>query len=119
MDLQDRELCQLAEANGRATAEQDSRLEGLWGAIDEVARKQRHEHKKVSGLQQEMEEVRHQTSQSEETMEQPIGTLTPTALGLAEAKDRTSRVKSDVASLRAVMEDGTEKVADLKTQFWD
>jgi hypothetical protein len=35
---QDRELCQLAEANGRARAEQDSQLEGLRGAMDEVAK---------------------------------------------------------------------------------
>jgi oligoendopeptidase F len=45
---QDRELCQLTEANGRAMAEQNSQLEGLRGAIGEVAKKQRHERENVS-----------------------------------------------------------------------
>jgi hypothetical protein len=37
---QNRELCQLAEANGLARAERDSQLGGLRGAIDQVAKKQ-------------------------------------------------------------------------------
>jgi hypothetical protein len=36
---QNRELSQVAEANGRARAEWDSQLEGLRGAIGEVAEK--------------------------------------------------------------------------------
>jgi oligoendopeptidase F len=55
---QDQELCQLTKANGRARAEENSQLEGLRRAIDEVAKKQRHERKKVSGLQEAMGEVR-------------------------------------------------------------
>jgi hypothetical protein len=47
---QDRELCQFAEANGWARAEQDSELDRLRGVIAEVATKQRHERKKASGL---------------------------------------------------------------------
>jgi hypothetical protein len=46
---QDREICPLARANW---AEQNSQLEALWGAIDDVAQKQRHEREKVSGLQE-------------------------------------------------------------------
>jgi hypothetical protein len=36
---QDWELYHLAEANGRTKVEQDAQLEGLRGAIDEVAKK--------------------------------------------------------------------------------
>jgi hypothetical protein len=51
---QNRELCRLAEANGRARAERDSQLGILRSAIDEVAKKQRHEREKVSGLREAM-----------------------------------------------------------------
>jgi hypothetical protein len=47
----DRELCQLTEANA---AEQKSQIEGLPRAIDKVSKKQQHERKKVSGLQEAM-----------------------------------------------------------------
>jgi hypothetical protein len=57
---QNRELCQLAEADGRARAERDSRLEGLRGAIEEVAKKQQRERGKVSGPQEAVGKVRHQ-----------------------------------------------------------
>jgi hypothetical protein len=43
---QDRELCGLARANGRARAGQDSQLEGLRGAIGEVEKTRRHERKR-------------------------------------------------------------------------
>jgi hypothetical protein len=65
---QDRELCQLTEADGRARAEQDSQPEALRGATDEVAKEQRHERKKVSGLRQAMGEVRHQMNQTAEAV---------------------------------------------------
>jgi capsule polysaccharide export protein KpsE/RkpR len=48
---QDRELCQLTEANA---AEQNSQIEGLRRAIDEVANQQQHERQQVSGLQEAM-----------------------------------------------------------------
>jgi chromosome segregation ATPase len=113
---QDRELCQLAEANGWATAEQDSQLEGVRRAIDEVAKKQRHERKKVSGLQEAMGEVRRQMNQTEEAVERRVGPLEQAALELAEAKDRTSRVESDVTSLRAAMADNSEKVEEVRRE---
>jgi hypothetical protein len=94
---QDRELCLLARANGRAKAEQNSQLEVLRGAIDEVPKKQLHERKKVLGLQEAMGEVGRQINQTEEAVERRVGPLEQAALGLAEAKDRTSRVESDVA----------------------
>jgi chromosome segregation ATPase len=87
---QNRELCQFTEANGRA--ERDLQLEGLREAIKEVA-------KKVPGLQQAVGEVRRQIedvmiklSESEETVERRAGPLERAALGLAETKDRMSRV---------------------------
>jgi hypothetical protein len=59
-------------------------------------------------------------------VERHVGPLEQAALGLAEAKDRTSRVESDVTSLRAAMADNSEKVeevrpevAGLKAQFSD
>jgi chromosome segregation ATPase len=110
----DRELCQLAEANGRVRAEQDSQLEGLRGAISEVEKEQRHEHKKVSGLQEAMGEVRRQTNQTEEAVERRAGLLERTPLGLAEAKDPTSRVESDLADLGAAMADGGAKVEEIR-----
>jgi predicted nucleic acid-binding Zn-ribbon protein len=47
-------------------------------------------------------------------------------VGLAETKDRTSRVESDVAGLREAMADGSAKVEEVrrevvgvKAQLWD
>jgi hypothetical protein len=77
---QDRGLCLLTESNGRARAEQDSQLDGLPGAIDEVAKKQQHERKKVSGLQEAMGEVRRQMNQAEEALERQVGPLERAAL---------------------------------------
>jgi uncharacterized caspase-like protein len=71
-------------------AEQNSQLEGLRGAIDEVAKKQRHEREKVSELREAMGEVRRLMNQTEEDVERA-------ALGLAETMNRTSRIESDVA----------------------
>jgi hypothetical protein len=72
--------------------------------IDEVAKEQRHERKKVSGLQDAMGKVRRQTegvmiksSEPEEAVERRIGPLERAAFGLAETKDRTSQVESYVA----------------------
>jgi hypothetical protein len=48
---QNRELCQLAEANGRVRAERDPQLEDLRGAIDQVAKKHQHELEEISGPQ--------------------------------------------------------------------
>jgi predicted nucleic acid-binding Zn-ribbon protein len=83
---QDRELCLLTQASGRARAEQDSQLEGVRRAIDEVARKQRHERKNVSGLQEAMGEVRRQINETEEAVERRVGPLEQAVLGLVEAK---------------------------------
>jgi chromosome segregation ATPase len=113
---QDRELYHLAEANGRAKAEQDAQLEGLRGVIDEVAKKQLHEHKKVLGLQEAMGEMRSQISQTDEAVEQRIGPLEQAALELAETKIRTSQVESDVAGLRATMADNSAKVEDVRRE---
>jgi hypothetical protein len=57
---QNQELCQPAEANGRAKAERESQPVGLWEAIDKVAKKQRHERERVLGLQEAMGEIRRQ-----------------------------------------------------------
>jgi hypothetical protein len=57
---QNQELCRPAEANGRAKAERESHPVGLWEAIEKVAKKQRHERGKVSGLQEAMGEIRRQ-----------------------------------------------------------
>jgi predicted nucleic acid-binding Zn-ribbon protein len=130
---QNREFSQLAEANGRSRAERDSQLEGLRGAIDKVAKKQRHEGGKVSGLQEAMGEVRRQIegvtiklSETEEAVERRVGPLEWVALGLAETKDRTSRFESEVTGLRAAITDGSaeveevrRQVAGLKAQFSD
>jgi hypothetical protein len=45
--------------------EQDARLEGVRGAIDEVTKKQQHEHRMVSRL---WEEVRGQISQTKKAV---------------------------------------------------
>jgi hypothetical protein len=107
---QNLEFCQLAEANGRSRAERDSQLEGLPGAIDKVGKKQRHERKKVSALQETTGEVLHQiegvTIKSSGTKE----VVERAALGLAETKDWTSRVESDLAGLRAAIADDRRKV---------
>jgi chromosome segregation ATPase len=90
--------------------------------IDEVAKKQLHERKKVSGLQEAMEEMRSQISQTDEAVEQRIRPLEQLALELAETKIRTSQVESDVAGLRAAMVDNSakiEEVVSLKARFSD
>jgi uncharacterized protein YhaN len=130
---QDRELCQLVEANGRSRAKWDSQLEGLRGAIDEVAKKQRHEREKVSGLRKAMGKVRRQIegvmiqfNQTEDAVEPRVGPLERAALGLAKTTDRKSWVESEVVGLRAAMADGSAKaeevrrgVAGLKAEFSD
>jgi chromosome segregation ATPase len=113
---QDRELYHLAEARGQAKAEQDAQLEGLRGAIDKVAKKQLHEHKKVSGLQEAMGEMRGQISQTDKAVEQRIGPLEQAALELAETKIRTSQVESDVAGLRTAMDDNSAKVEEVRLE---
>jgi predicted nucleic acid-binding Zn-ribbon protein len=95
-------LCQLAEAHERGKVQRDSQLKGLRIAIDTVAKKQRHERKKVAGRQ--------------EAAERRIGPLGQTALELAEVKNRTHRVESDVAGLRAAMADDSAKVEDVQRE---
>jgi predicted nucleic acid-binding Zn-ribbon protein len=112
----DRKLCELNEANGRAMAEQASQLEGLRGAIGEVAEKLQHECKKVSGLQEAVGEMRRQISETEKAVERRVGPLERVVLGLAETKDRTSRVESDVAGLRAAMADNDAKVEEVRRE---
>jgi chromosome segregation ATPase len=53
-------------------------------------------------------------SQSQDTMERRVGPRKQAALGLAEMKDRTSRVESDVTGLRAAMADGSTKVEEVR-----
>jgi myosin heavy subunit len=114
---QNREFCQLAEANGRARAERDSQLEGLWGAIDEVATKQRHEREKVSLLQKAMGEVRSQIGGVTVKLSETEKAVERAALGLAETKDRISRVESDAAGLRAAITERSEKVEDVRREI--
>jgi chromosome segregation ATPase len=111
---QNRELCQLAEANGRSRAERDSELERLRGAIDEVKKKQRRECEKVSGLQKAMGEVLYQIEGVTIRLSETEGAVERAALRLAETKDRTSCAESDVAGLRAVMGDGCAKVEGVR-----
>jgi cell division protein FtsB len=108
---QNRELCQLAEANGRWRAERDSQLACLREAIDEVAKKQRHEREKVSGVQEVMGEVRRQIEGVTIKLSE-----THTAVERTETKDRTSRVESDVAGLRAAMADWSAKVEEVRRE---
>jgi hypothetical protein len=49
-------------------------------------------------------------------VERWFGPLEQAVLGLAEAKDRMSRVESDVAGLRAVMADGSAKVEEVRRE---
>jgi chromosome segregation ATPase len=119
----DQELSVLAEANGRARAEQDSQLEGLRGAIQEVNEKQQQEREKVSGLQQAVGEVRRQIedvtsklSQTEAAMKGRVRPLERAARGLAETADRTSRVESDVAGLQSAVADGNAKIEEVEQE---
>jgi peptidoglycan hydrolase CwlO-like protein len=78
---QNQELCQRAEADGRANGERDSQLVDLWEAIDKVAKKQQREREKVSGLQEAMGKVRPeiegpsiQSGETEEAVERQVRT---------------------------------------------
>jgi hypothetical protein len=51
---------------------------------------------------------------TEEAVERRVGPLERAALGLAEATDRTSRVESDVAGLRAAMERANANIEDVQ-----
>jgi hypothetical protein len=55
-------------------------------------------------------------NQTEEAVERWVGPLTRAVLGLVETKDRTSRVESDVAGLRAVMADGGSKAEEVRRE---
>jgi hypothetical protein len=111
---QNREVCQFAEADGWARAERDSQLEGMRVAIGEVAKKQRHERKKVSELQEAMGKVRRQIEGVMINLSETDEAVEWAALGLAESKDRTSRAESVVAGLRAAMADGSAKVEEVR-----
>jgi uncharacterized protein YecA (UPF0149 family) len=63
--------------------------------IGDIEKKQ-HECTKVSGLQEAMENIRRQISPTNEPVDRWIGSLERAAFGLAETKDRMSRVESDV-----------------------
>jgi chromosome segregation ATPase len=97
---------------------------GVYGKIDHVLnrsdhralKKQQHEREKVSGLQEAVGEVRRQMNDTEEAAERPVRPLEQAVLGLAEAKDRTSRVESDLAGLRAAMADDSEKVEEVRRE---
>jgi chromosome segregation ATPase len=84
--------------------------------IGEIETKQRHERKKVSELREAMTEVRRKMNQTEEAVERRVGPLERAALGLAETKDRISRVESDVAGLRAAMADGSAKPEEVRRE---
>jgi hypothetical protein len=53
-------------------------------------------------------------SETAEAVVRRFGSLERAASGLAETKDRTSRVESDVAGLRAATADGSAKVKDAR-----
>jgi chromosome segregation ATPase len=52
-------------------------------------------------------------NRTEEAVERRVGPLEHAVLGLAETTDRTSRVESDLAGLRAAMADGSAKVEEV------
>jgi hypothetical protein len=90
--------------------------------VDEVAKQQQHQSGKVKILRlyEWMEEVLGQTedvniilSEIAEGVEPWIGLLEWVALELAETKDWTSRVESEVAGLRTAMVDGSAKVKEV------
>jgi hypothetical protein len=119
----DRELRLLAEANGRARAEQDSQLEGVRGATDEVTKQQRHDCKRVLMLEEAMGEVRRllegvaiKLNGTEEAVEQRVGPLERAARGLAETTDRTCRLESDIGGLRAAVTNGSTKVEEVRRE---
>jgi chromosome segregation ATPase len=55
-------------------------------------------------------------NQTEEAVERRVGPRERTGLGLAEAKDRTSWVESDVASLREAMADSSANVEEVRRE---
>jgi uncharacterized coiled-coil DUF342 family protein len=110
---QNRELCQLAEANGRARADRDSQLEGLRTAIDKVAKTQQQEPQKVAGRQEvppQIDGITTMLIEIEETVWRRVGPL-----DRAEAKDLASRVESEVADLRA-MADGSSRIEEVRRE---
>jgi chromosome segregation ATPase len=114
---QNRGLCQLAEANGRARADRDSQLEGLPRAIDEVAKKQRHERDEAVGkVWRQIECVAIKLSETEDAVGPRVGPMERAVLELADTKDRTSRVESDVAGLRAAIADKSAKLEEVRQE---
>jgi regulator of replication initiation timing len=101
----DREFCQLVEANRRARAEQNAQLECLRRGIEEVAKKQQDECRKVSRLQKAVGEVPPQMNEIEKV-----------ALGLVQTEGRISRVESNIGGLRAAMADGGAKVEEIRRE---
>jgi chromosome segregation ATPase len=55
-------------------------------------------------------------NQTEEPLERRVGPLEQAALGLAETKERTSRIESDVTSLRVAMADGNAKLEEVRRE---
>jgi lipase chaperone LimK len=63
-----------------------------------------------------MAKMRSQISQTDEAVEQRIGSLEQAAPELVETKIRTSQVESDVAGLRAAMTDNSAKVEEVRRE---
>jgi cell division protein FtsB len=114
---QNQELCQLAEANGRARVERDSQLEDLRGAIDEVAKGQRHEREKVSGLREtvadgsaKVEEVRREVV----ALRAPLSECCPKVKKeLTNLQQEHAKLKREIKGLRPEPEPLAPPAADL------
>jgi hypothetical protein len=89
---QDQRISQLLEEKGIARTEQDSQVQSLRAPIGDVAKKAPRRAQEGLGAAGGIVEVLCQISQTEKVVE-------PAALGVAETKDRMSRVESDVAGL--------------------
>jgi hypothetical protein len=104
---QNREVCQLAEANGRIGTRSlrvcGERSTKSRTSSDTRARRSRGWRRGWRQIEGGMIKL----SGTEEAVERA-------ALGLAETKDQTSRVESDVAGLRAAMVDGGARVEEVR-----
>jgi chromosome segregation ATPase len=92
----------LSEANERAKPD-------IGTALTEQTAKVKQD---LTNLERELTRLTMKLGQTEEAVEWHVGALEQAVMGLAETKDRTSRVESDVASLRTMMADGSAKVEE-------
>jgi chromosome segregation ATPase len=102
----DRELCQVAEENGRARAEQDSRIDGLQEAIGGVAQL----NQRIEVLEQENRRL----SEANEVMKREIGEVSNCCSKVTKLERDLATLKEEIKAIQGKQVPLMKEVGQLK-----